>query len=522
QVEYGEGVASRLKLSEDGRFILWPQPTRYPDDPQNWTAGQKNLQLLIVTLAAFVPDFNSSLGIASLFGLAEQYHKSVDHVSSSCNRSIFQLGTSGLIVILLVKRFGRLPILFWSQLIGLGFTIGCTVAPNFSTFAACRILQATFQNAPQVTGLYTICDMYPFHQQARKINMWNFGFIVSPFIGPSVLGFMAPRTGWRWIYGVGCIFDGLVLIIITLFAKETMFDRHVHPIPRPTSTGLRRRVEDLLGVTGRNMAQYRPSWKRVIYDLFNVAWRPQSVLPGIYIFGGIGVNVTQVIFILSPPPLGYGLNADQLAGTYFSPVIAVVIGEALGHFLNDFIANYQIKRNHGVFEAEMRLWTLYIALPFFIAGFIIIGECFEHKLNVGGLVIGWIASRAHRTSLGESAVLVSTVCIYAYLNNAFPDYNGEVSALINFWRVMGGFAIPYYQTDWVARNGASVVVYGSEAAITAGLFLLIVPLLQIKGRAIRHRFSIRKGPATVQRPGEPKAGMKQDAGSSAADHVDEK
>ncbi|KAH8917804.1 MFS general substrate transporter, partial [Atractiella rhizophila] len=287
KVEYGEGVASRLKLSEDGRFILWPQPTRYPDDPQNWTAGQKNLQLLIVTLAAFVPDFNSSLGIASLFGLAEQYHKSVDHVSSSCNRSIFQLGTSGLIVILLVKRFGRLPILFWSQLIGLGFTIGCTVAPNFSTFAACRILQATFQNAPQVTGLYTICDMYPFHQQARKINMWNFGFIVSPFIGPSVLGFMAPRTGWRWIYGVGCIFDGLVLIIITLFAKETMFDRHVHPIPRPTSTGLRRRVEDLLGVTGRNMAQYRPSWKRVIYDLFNVAWRPQSVLPGIYIFGGM-------------------------------------------------------------------------------------------------------------------------------------------------------------------------------------------------------------------------------------------
>jgi hypothetical protein len=36
---------------------------------------------------------------------------------------------------MLVRRYGRLPILFWSQVIALGFLIGCTFAPNFNTFA---------------------------------------------------------------------------------------------------------------------------------------------------------------------------------------------------------------------------------------------------------------------------------------------------------------------------------------------------------------------------------------------------
>lgn len=57
---------------------------------------------------------------------------------------------------MLIKRFGRLPVLFWSQLIGLGFLIGCAVAPTLNTFAAMRILNAFFSTAPQCAGLFTV------------------------------------------------------------------------------------------------------------------------------------------------------------------------------------------------------------------------------------------------------------------------------------------------------------------------------------------------------------------------------
>jgi len=62
KVELGEEVAARLKLTKDGTKVLWPQPTDSEKDPQSWTGSRKDIQLLIITFAAFIPDFDSSIG----------------------------------------------------------------------------------------------------------------------------------------------------------------------------------------------------------------------------------------------------------------------------------------------------------------------------------------------------------------------------------------------------------------------------------------------------------------------------
>jgi len=41
--------------------------------------------------------------------------------------------------------------------------------------------------------------------------------------------------------------------------------------------------------------------------------------------------------------------------------IAVIIGEIIGHFLNDAIMRITTRRNGGVFEAESRLWWVQTA-----------------------------------------------------------------------------------------------------------------------------------------------------------------
>ncbi|KAL0575223.1 hypothetical protein V5O48_006739 [Marasmius crinis-equi] len=35
RIEFGEALTSRLKLTKDGKTILWPQPRDDPADPQN-------------------------------------------------------------------------------------------------------------------------------------------------------------------------------------------------------------------------------------------------------------------------------------------------------------------------------------------------------------------------------------------------------------------------------------------------------------------------------------------------------
>lgn len=61
-----------------------------------------------------------------------------------------------------------------------------------------------------------------------------------------------------------------------------MYDRTVKPIPQPTSTGLRYRIESLIGITGVKMAKHRSSWHEIIFSPFNIVWRPH--LLGVLIF----------------------------------------------------------------------------------------------------------------------------------------------------------------------------------------------------------------------------------------------
>ncbi|PBK81144.1 MFS general substrate transporter [Armillaria gallica] len=458
KIEFGETFASRLRLSRDGTQVLWPQPTNSPRDPQNWSPTRKSIHLFIVTLAAIVPDFDSGIGIASLFPFAQQYH-STTGVINNLTWSIFLLGWGGIFAVMGIRRYGRLPILFWSQVLALGFLVGCTFAPILKTFTGMRCLTAFFATAPQVAGLYIVTDLYPFHLQARKLNIWTMGFIISPFLSPFAFGFLVARQTWRWAYGISCMYSAVVCILIALSMDETMYDRTVKPVPEPPSTGLRYRIETLVGITGIKMAKYYVSWTESILSPTNVVWRPH--LLGVLLFEGvlfgfsIGLNVTNVVFLGTPLPVGFGWSQDAIAGAYGTPIVSVLLGELVGRYLNDWIMNKSIKRNSGVFEAESRLWACYIAIPLYICGFVTFGASIQKHLNTAGIIMGW--------GIAELATVINTVAIYAYCNDYFPKHQGEISALINLARTFRGFAVAYFQVPWAEKHGA-IQTFGCEAA----------------------------------------------------------
>ncbi|KZV68354.1 MFS general substrate transporter [Peniophora sp. CONT] len=487
KIEFGEAVASRLKLTRDGRTVLWPQPTDDPEDPLNWTTRRKTLQMIIITLAAIVPDFQSAAGIPALFPLAAQFGTTTGEINNlTSNWSIFLLGWGSLFAVMLMRRYGRLPILFWSQVFGLGFNIGATFAPNLAVFAGMRCLNGFFATAPQVTGLYVVTDMYPFHLQARMLNIWTMGFIISPFLSPFLFGFLIANASWRWAYGIASIYGALVLGLIAFFGQETMYDRTIKPIPVRPAPSLRYRVETLLGITGVRMAKYRMRLADAFLEPIKLFWRPQIL--GILIFEAalfgfsIGINVTLIVFLGTPTVAGgFGWSQIAIAGGYATPMIAVLLGEIFGRYVNDWIATTSIRRNHGVFEPETRLWACYIAIPLNICGFVVLGASLQNHLSAGGLIMGW--------GIAEFSVMIGTVSVYAYMNDCFPRNRGEVSALVNLARTLGGFAVPFFQLPWAMEHGA-LQSFGCEAAITAGLFLLFVPLTQYKGRELRRRFAM--------------------------------
>jgi len=441
--------------------------------------------LLIIIMAAFVPDFDSGIGIASLFPLAATFKTTPTVINNqTSNWSIFLLGWGGIFAYVLGKKWGRLPVLFWSQLIGLGFLVGCAAAPTLTTFTAMRCLTAVFSTAPQVTGLYVITDLFPFHLQSRKTSLWGFGYLVSPFTSPWVFGYFVARQSWRWAYGIGCFYSLIVVLLIAFFMEETIYDRHLSPIPARPTTGVRYRIETLLGITAIKMSKYRPNLWRCFAGLLSVIWRPNVIAMMFYVgisFGlSIGINVTTAQFIGEPRVAGgYGFKQDIIATIYLTPIVGIILGEVIGRYLNDWLADRLIKRNNGVFVAEMRLWALWIAVPLFVLGMCLYGYAIQQKSFVALMVIGW--------GLFEIAIMITVIGTINYERDCYPRHAGEIAALVNLSRTLGGFAIPYWQYPWAVEHGA-LKEAGWEVGIIAGLFLLIVPLLQWKGEALRHRF----------------------------------
>lgn len=66
-----ETGAAGVKLAEDGRTRLIPQPSDDPHDPLNWSWAKKHYILFIVAFAAFLPDYGSATGAVTLIPQAE-------------------------------------------------------------------------------------------------------------------------------------------------------------------------------------------------------------------------------------------------------------------------------------------------------------------------------------------------------------------------------------------------------------------------------------------------------------------
>jgi hypothetical protein len=60
---------------------------------------------------------------------------------------------------------------------------------------------------------------------------------------------------------------------------------------------------------------------------------PTSFLSNMW---AVGINMSTSILLATPTSLGgYGMSLNALGYLYFAPVIAIIIGEALGHWGND-------------------------------------------------------------------------------------------------------------------------------------------------------------------------------------------
>jgi MFS family permease len=406
---------------------------------------------------------------------------SPNRVNYAGNLNVIMLGIGGIFWIPVIYFWGRAPVLFWTTVSGTLFTLGCTVTHDFDTFYALRALMGFTLTAGQTIGLSYIKDMFYFHEHARKIGLWAGLFLLAPYCGPLFGNFIIDGTGeWRnvfWLVFAICCAD---LTLIVLFADESWYRRDI-PLEQQPDRGTR-----LMRLIGgwqiRHHNGYFTSFLAAYWRLVAVIIKP-VILPTLLYYAmsfmwAVGINITSSILLETPREAGgYGFGARGVGFVYFTPVVAVTLGEIFGHFFNDYLANRYIKRHNGLFRPEARLPANYIAAVLMIPGLIIVGQALGHLLSWGAIVMGW--------GMYVFGVMVASVATTAYALDCYPTASGEVSAFVNFARTVSGFSVGYFQMPWGLASGYDVS-FGIQAAVVA-VATLILTFIFFFGERLRQK-----------------------------------
>ncbi|KAJ5767412.1 MFS transporter [Penicillium nucicola] len=474
QVVDAESVSGGFeKLAKDGHTLLIPQPSADPQDPLNWSSFKKHLILLIISWSALLADHGSATGAVTLIPQAEAWNMSPDTVNHSQVGNVFMLGAGGIFVVAGSAYFGRLPVLFWFLVMASATAAWCAAATNFESFTAARILNGFFSTVAQGGGLMFIKDMFFFHEQARKINIWAGFIILSPYLGPLFSAFIITTQKWNvafWLFLAMC---SLALILSVLFVPETYYSRNALDAPSNGS-----RILTLIGFHQRRVNLLKPN---TFVDALLLPIKVIGKLPIVFIsfyyfltFAWVvGINTTLSIFLT---PL-YNFGPKQIGFFYFTPIVAALLGEICGHYIHDFLASQYIKKHHGHFEPEVRLRAAILATPFMITGIVLLGFALQYGYHYMITSLGW--------GLYVFGIMVTTVAVNAYGLDSYSEGSGEVAAWLNMARTTGGFIVSYFQVNWAHSMGVKNS-FGVQAGIIARASLIPIGLM-IWGRALRER-----------------------------------
>ncbi|KAJ9603626.1 hypothetical protein H2200_011812 [Cladophialophora chaetospira] len=462
-------------------IVLIPPPTTAGADPLRWRRSQKYYQLFLLALYACAFSYGENTLGAAWTTVSEETHVTLTNMNGGSALNYLLLGFVNIFWIPTAMKIGRRPVFLASTLVCMCAGIWLGKFNGTASWMLAMVLNGVGTAAYQAVIQLSVFDMFFTHQRGRMLSFYLFGQQLGSILGLITGGSIADGPGWRWSQYIVAIIDGGVLLLLFLTFEETLFPRFLFNKgtgPSPVAQTEVVKGEDpekrtnalvnspspsendmgsdwALEFPKRTYIQklrlwvYYPQDQTTFWQYFRRPFLlftfPNIVIAGIiFAFGctaGI-VSFNTISEILTEPPYNWSTTSTGLV--FLAALVGNFVGWATG-VLGDFVVLFLARRNNGVKEPEMRLWTLCLSFVYAAVGYQLYGWGAEFGLHWMTIAFGVGAMIAHQVS----ACSIAT----AYAMECFPGIAGELVVVLAICSSCINFAISYSVQPFINAAG---------------------------------------------------------------------
>ena len=171
QIEAKGEVDLTIKYDHNG-LPLVPQPSKFADDPLNFPKWRKWLILIQVSILTLFAPFNTSLVNPALVVIAGEFGISTVEASWQTTLPILMVGLAPLFWTPLSNKYGIRPILLFTNLAGIFFTVGTGATTSWAAVLVLRALSGICICFAFSAGAAICCDMFFMSERAVTLGVY--------------------------------------------------------------------------------------------------------------------------------------------------------------------------------------------------------------------------------------------------------------------------------------------------------------------------------------------------------------
>ncbi|KAH8672564.1 hypothetical protein BGZ60DRAFT_526872 [Tricladium varicosporioides] len=421
-------------------IVLILQPTEFGGDPLTWSRWKKYYQLFIVALSACAFSYGENTLGAAWTTVSEDTGVSLTNMNGGSALNYLLLGFVYIFWIPAAMKIGRRPVFIVTTILCLCAGVWLGKFQGTGQWFGSMILNGLGTSAYQAVIQLSVFDMFFAHERGRMLTLALSQEDQSQIIlaGDRVKTlfprFLFSNLG---IAGNSKTEPELGSNKKSVYSSTVADESKTNDFPKRTAI---QRLELWSYIVG----DHTTYWQYFRRPFFLLSF-PDVIIAGfIFAFGctaGI-VSFNTISEILTSPPYNWSTTSTGLV--FLAALVGNIFGWATGA-LSDQIVIRLARRNDGVKEPEMRLWTLGFSIVYALLGYFLYGWGAQSGAHWMTIAFGVGCMIAHQVS----ACSIAT----AYAMECFPGISGEIVVILAMCSSLINFAFSYSVQPFINAVG---------------------------------------------------------------------